>query len=188
MDDGQIQLSCQFGRLIEAARPAAACMEGHRHDVVRVSEDRRAVLAHQVAQSDGERVTPFVFQEMDQLSQRPGIGTDRAGTRDRRACPAAAWAARAGDSAHSPGWQRIATAITQGRGEPWYRMPAVGADRTTRRLPQRHGTEGAGWRQQHRQKGIEDRADSPSRLPARPPPARRCPRGARARRSRGLSA
>jgi len=76
-------LGGQLGRLIEATGSAATGMEGHRYHTVRVPKDRRAVLTHQLAESDGERVPAVVLQEMDQLPEGPFVWTDGAGPADR---------------------------------------------------------------------------------------------------------
>ncbi len=79
----EVQLGRELGGLIEPAGPSTPCMQRHRYHAVRVGEDRPAALTHRDAQTNGEGMSPVIFQEMDDLSECSVVGSDRTGTRDR---------------------------------------------------------------------------------------------------------
>lgn len=73
-----LQPVCQLGGLVETALPSASRVERHRYYAVGVEEDCGPGLTHDRAESDGERVPSFVFQEVDKLPQGALVGPDRA--------------------------------------------------------------------------------------------------------------
>jgi hypothetical protein len=107
----EFQLSRELGGLVEAACSATPRMERHRNHAVRVGEDRRPALTHQHAELDGEGMPPVEFQEMDELSECPLVGTDGPETRDRRAMAAAARAALGGGGGRPLKRERVTTVV-----------------------------------------------------------------------------
>jgi hypothetical protein len=130
--------------LVEAAVPAARCVQRHRNGAGRAGEHVATALAHQPAERPGKRSPSLVLQGVDDGAQRAVVGANRPRAIDQPAPASAARAAGERDADQPPRRQRVAAAVAQRRREREDRRPAGAADRAAGRGEERLVAGGAG--------------------------------------------
>jgi len=174
-------------RLVESPGAPPGRMQGNRDEAVGVPEQFRAPAPHQAGQRLCQRTAPVVLQRVDDGAKCAVVGAGREGAIDEAVSAAASRAARHRHADDAPRRQRIAAAFAERGSQRPDGLPAGVTDRPARRVFEELVAGRAGRREDDREDGIAKGPRPSTRLTVRAesPRARRCPRGARARRTGG---
>lgn len=160
VQDRRAEVSRDLTRLIEASLIFTAPMQWDRHNAVDLLYQLSSALPHARSKRTRQRVPARILEGMNDLSQRPLVLSNRAGSRDRALTFAAARAMGLGivrtgvairDWGLAPSGERVAAPVADRRRDWQNRAPAADAHTSRQRLVEERAAHGTTGRQHGRQ-------------------------------------
>ena len=140
--------------LVEASAHAPPGVKRYRHDPIGADQDIRPGRAHHRRQRPGEYTPAFVFERVEDRSQRALVCAGRARGVNSALGAAAAGTLLEGDTDDAPRRERVATGPTERGGQDPHLPPACAADGAGERRVQHARACRAARGDDHRQQGV----------------------------------